>query len=390
MALERWSRVLGTLAGIQIRVHATFLLLVPWIIWRALSVGGGVVEVLEGLLLVAVLFFIVVLHELGHSLMARRFGIETRDIILLPIGGVARLESMPSKPWPQLLIAVAGPAVNAVLAVVLFGAALVVHGRSGLHPASVQMGLILPTLAWINVVLCLFNLLPAFPMDGGRVLRAVLAFFTRDESATRIAGRIGQGIGFGFVVLGLMANPMLTLIGVFVMFGAGAEIKNARIGALLEGITVSDAMATDVRMVTGDTPLEHAFEILAHGFQSDMPVVGGDGEYLGMVTHSDLVQAIATRGGHVPIAAIVRPPGGSAAPGEPLAEVLSRVSSGAPAVPVLVDGQLCGLLTARKATQMLALAQAGVHLPHHGNLVSSDHDTPRHDAEREVRQAGSR
>ncbi len=218
-----WSWRIGRIAGIDVYVHFTFLLLLAWVGIEHYLAHGDIGEAMGGLAFILALFGIVVLHELGHALTARRFGIRTRDIILLPIGGVARLERMPDDPRQELLVALAGPAVNVVLAAVIY---VVLSFGQGLSPVGEAMrvgGGFLEQLFWVNVSLALFNLLPAFPMDGGRVLRALLSLRMERVRATEVAARIGQGLALLLAFLGLFSNPMLVFIGLFVWLGASEE-----------------------------------------------------------------------------------------------------------------------------------------------------------------------
>ena len=223
----KWSFHLARIAGIEVRIHATFFLLLAWfgIIYYA---EGGSAALFAGWSFIILLFVCVILHEFGHALAARAYGINTPDITLLPIGGVARLERMPDKPWQELVVALAGPAVNVVIALALY----LVIGRffdlRELEQVAEGGGNLLTRLLMINVVLVAFNLLPAFPMDGGRVLRALLAMRLKHARATQIAAVVGQGVAVLFGLLGLFGgNPFLLFIAVFVFFGARAEASFA-------------------------------------------------------------------------------------------------------------------------------------------------------------------
>jgi len=220
--LRSWK--LGTAFGIGIFIHWTFLLLPAWILLN--NLGGGVPLAAYLLTLVTAVFGCVVLHELGHALMARRFGIATRDITLYPIGGVARLEQMSEKPLEEFWIAVAGPAVNVVIAGVLFGILAVLGLEPQLFPFLHQLvfGLLVA-----NVFLVLFNLLPAFPMDGGRVLRALLAMRLGRLRATEIAAQLGlvMAVLMGVASFFLHA-PSMALVAVFVFFAGQQELMALR------------------------------------------------------------------------------------------------------------------------------------------------------------------
>ncbi len=212
---------LGRLAGIDVRIHWTFLLLPIWIYYSSLAAGSGAVAATVAVLLVFAIFGCVVLHELGHSLTARRFGIPTRDITLLPIGGVASLQRIPRSPWQELAIAIAGPAVNVVIATVLF-ALLPVLAATSIFSGGVLA--FFGQLAWVNVALVVFNMLPAFPMDGGRVLRALLAMGMPYRNATRLAASVGQVVAILFALFGLMsANLMLVILAGFVFLAGRGE-----------------------------------------------------------------------------------------------------------------------------------------------------------------------
>src|SRR5690242_9787644 len=219
----KWSWRIGRLLGIDVYMHATFLILLVWLGISYYLPPPGLAEVINGLTLIVALFAIVILHEMGHALMARRFGIRTKDITLLPIGGVARLERMPEDPRQELLVALAGPAVNVALAGLLFAVLAPTMGRGVLWAWNEEMrtlGAFLGQMLWVNVALVLFNLIPAFPMDGGRVLRALLAMRMDYAQATRIAAQIGQGIAVVFGLTGLFFNPFLVIIALFVWVGA--------------------------------------------------------------------------------------------------------------------------------------------------------------------------
>tara|TARA_R110002096_G_scaffold200639_1_gene384607 strand:+ start:18071 stop:18880 length:810 start_codon:yes stop_codon:yes gene_type:complete len=219
---------LGNPFGIGVFVHWTFGLLLAWIGLSSLF-QNGIVGAVFSILLIAALFGCVVLHELGHSLAARYFGIGTKDITLYPIGGVAKLERMPRDPAQELVIALAGPAVNVVIALLLVPVVLLLglpDLAAAAAPASVREFVF--TLLSANIILVVFNMIPAFPMDGGRVLRAVLTMYRDHRWATNIAARIGQGLAIAFGVLGLFTfNLLWIVLAAFIFLAAGAERRSA-------------------------------------------------------------------------------------------------------------------------------------------------------------------
>ncbi|HEY6221442.1 MAG TPA: site-2 protease family protein, partial [Candidatus Eisenbacteria bacterium] len=282
----RWSWQIAKVAGIPIRVHATFLIFIVFV-YIVLARGQSPTLALETVGFFLALFGCVVLHELGHALTARRYGVRTRDITLLPIGGVARLERIPEKPSQEIAVALAGPAVNFLIAGILLAILLGGGGGAQLlgNPTLLQGNFLARLLAY-NVFLALFNLIPAFPMDGGRVLRALLATRLDYLRATQIAANVGQGIAFLFGLAGLFGNPFLLFIALFVFIGAGQEAQAVQMRSAFEGVPVSRAMIRDFQSLRGDEPLSRAVELLLGGHQQDFPVLGSGpaGPVLGILT----------------------------------------------------------------------------------------------------------
>lgn len=242
----RWSLNLGKVAGIRLLVHWTFVILIGWIFIVYYQQEQDARQALMGVVFILALFVCVILHELGHALTARRFEIVTRSITLLPIGGLARLEKMPEKPEQELWVAIAGPIVNMVLAVLLYVYLSATNNIPDLTDTE-QLQSLQGSGFWFNlfvanVILAVFNLIPAFPMDGGRVLRAVLAFRYDRSRATRIAASIGQFLAILFVFLGLFSNIWLVFIGIFIYLGAGAEAAHESTRSVLAGHTVRDVL----------------------------------------------------------------------------------------------------------------------------------------------------
>lgn len=271
-----WSTKLGRIAGIDLYMHATFPLLFVWVGFIYWVQTGTLEGVLFGLVFIAVLFVCVVLHEYGHALTARRYGIGTRYITLLPIGGVAMLERMPKDPRQEIVVALMGPAVNIVIASVLFVIIGFTRGADEVLVPTLLPVNFLQSVLYANVFLAVFNMIPAFPMDGGRVLRAFLTFRLGRLRATQLAARIGQGFALALGILGLFGNPLLLLIAVFVWIGAAAEAGASEIETRLDRKPVARAMVTDFQTLTPDSSLRRAIDLTLSGTQKDFPVLEGD------------------------------------------------------------------------------------------------------------------
>ncbi|HYG75257.1 MAG TPA: site-2 protease family protein [Planctomycetota bacterium] len=363
-----WSWKLGRVAGIDVYIHGTFLLLILWLVMAHFSQGSSPLETLMGIGFVLALFSCVVLHEYGHALTARRYGIKTRDITLLPIGGLARLERIPNEPSQELLVALAGPAVNVVIAAVLFGIlALTGRAQSALDGLAAGVGRNpVADLAVINVWLAMFNLLPAFPMDGGRVLRALLAMKIARVKATRIASLAGQGMAilFGLVGFGLFGapQPFLLFIALFVFIGATQEYQTIRWESAVEGLSVSDAMVTSFRTLVADDPLSRAVALLLQGTQHDFPVLDENFRVVGLLLRQDLIAALSKDGGaKLTVSTAMRRDFTHAAPDEPLVTVFERMQQGQlPIMPVFdrESGKLLGLLTMENVAEVVMVRNA--------------------------------
>src|SRR5688572_30159994 len=217
----RWSVRIGSIAGIRLELHVTFLIFLGWIALSSGLTTGDPLEAVASVVGILLIFTCVLLHELGHAFAARRYGIRTRDIVLLPIGGVARLQRMPEKPQQEVVVALAGPAVNVLILSALWPV-LTFLRQPPAWPPPPDLGL-LHTVFWVNVMMVVFNMVPAFPMDGGRVLRAVLAMRMPFVRATRIAAAVGQGFALLFGIVGFFFQPMLMFVALFVFLAASEE-----------------------------------------------------------------------------------------------------------------------------------------------------------------------
>ncbi|MER8486621.1 site-2 protease family protein [Mesorhizobium sp. M1322] len=300
-----WSLNLGTIAGTTVRVHFTFLLLLVWI-WLTHYQIGGTPAAWEGVAFIIAVFGCVVLHEFGHIAAARYFGIGTPDITLFPIGGVARLERMPEEPGQEFVIAVAGPLVNVAIAALIFvllGGSAGVDQMAGIEDPRMNF---LARLAGVNVFLVLFNMIPAFPMDGGRILRAALAARLSWSRATQIAATIGQGLAFVFGFVGLFYNPLLIFIGIFVYLAAAAEAQNAQIREVATSVLVADVMITEFARLERSATLDEAIEMLLATTQHDFPVIDSSGHLEGLVTRNDMIRTLKEKGPAEPVASAMR------------------------------------------------------------------------------------
>jgi Zn-dependent protease/CBS domain-containing protein len=350
-----WSIPILRVAGIQLRIHITFLLLIAWIAFAYYSQGGSSAAV-GGVLFILLLFACVVLHEFGHALAGKAFGINTPDITLLPIGGVARLERIPDEPVQELVIAAAGPAVTALIALGAF-----IGGGSWDYPPTTQTS-IPDLLLTMNVVLLLFNLLPAFPMDGGRVLRALLATHMSYARATQVAATVGQGFAFVFGFIGLL-NPnwfMLIFIALFVYIGATQEAALAQMRDVSRRFPVSSAMVREFRTLAADATLQEAVDALLATSQHDFPVMDPTGNVAGLLTRHDLIAALRKNDPALRVGDVMRRDIPTVTTGTRFEDAFRIMQeSDCPAVPVLDRmKRLVGLLTPENVTELMMVQSA--------------------------------
>ena len=355
----KWQWKIGTFAGIDVFVHATFLLLIGWIGYSHWIEYGTVAKVVEGILFILALFLCVVLHEYGHALTARRYGIKTRDITLYPIGGVARLERMPDKPIEELWVALMGPAVNVVIAALLFVYLLATNSFVPMDQLTVASGSFVERLMAVNISLVLFNLIPAFPMDGGRVLRALLAMRMDYVRATQVAANIGQGMAFLFGLAGLFGNPFLLFIAFFVWIGASQEASMVQVRNSISGIPVTRAMLTDFKTLSPRDNLSQVVGLLLAGSQHDFPVVDANGTVMGILERDAFIRALSEKGQSVPVVDVMRRNVPSVDSHDMVESVLMRLQeSGAKTLPVVHNGQFVGLVNSENITEFLMIRSA--------------------------------
>jgi len=357
----KWSLKLGKLLGIDVYVHFTFLLLLAFLgfyYWRATH---NVDAALRGVAFIVALFGCVVLHELGHALMARRYGIKTRDIALLPIGGIARLEKMPENPIQELWVALAGPAVNVIIAAVLLVGLVATGGFTPLDELSATSGSFWQRLIGLNLFLVAFNLLPAFPMDGGRVLRALLAMHLGRRRATAIAANVGQGMAILFGIFGFFYNPFLIFIGIFVYLGAQVEAGMVEMQAALAGLRVHDAMMTRFRTLAAQDTLAKAVTELLAGSQQDFPVLEND-RPIGILRRNDLVKALSEGRSDAAVTEAMSRDCETVDETAPLRGAIESMRAQQCAtMPVVAGGRIVGLLTLEHVSEMIMVNTAIEH-----------------------------
>jgi Zn-dependent protease/predicted transcriptional regulator len=359
----RGSAPLFTFRGIRVYVHWTFLILIGYIAFMGYRADKSALTIAAEVGLVLIVFVCVVLHEFGHALMAQRFGVDTKDITLLPIGGIANLKRMPEEPRQEFWITVAGPMVNLVIA----GLAFIVIAIMGV---SMLFGdLFLGATTWTqvllfifgaNLMLFLFNLIPAFPMDGGRILRSLLSMRMARDKATRIAAGVGRFFAIAFVVFGLMnGQPFLALIGVFIFMAAGAESRMVEQQTALRGIRVKDVMRTRFWIMPATATVQQAVDELLAGGDKDLVLTGPDGGYTGILTRRDLVQALTNCQQLQALGqlAVSQPP--AVAPADAVNTAYTSLLTGQFALlPVMHDGRLVGVLEPENLTEFLLVKGA--------------------------------
>ncbi len=355
----KWQWKLGTFAGIDVFIHATFLLLIGWVGFSHWLENNNWLDVLSGIGFILALFLCVLLHEYGHALTARKYGIKTRDITLYPIGGVARLERMPEKPIEELWVALMGPAVNVVIAAGLFALLFLTGGLVPLAELGVASGSFLERVMVVNISLVLFNLIPAFPMDGGRVLRALLAMRMDYVRATQVAASIGQGLALVFGFVGLFSNPFLLFIAFFVWIGASQEAGAVQMKNVISGIPVGRAMLTDYKSLSPRDSLSCMAQLILAGSQHDFPVIDDDGRILGVVTRDDFLAALTQHGQNIAVSAVMRSNPPEVDSYDMVEMALMKIQeSGFPSLPVTHSGQLVGIVTAENITEYLMIRTA--------------------------------
>jgi Zn-dependent protease/CBS domain-containing protein len=353
-----WSFPIGSVKGTVVRVHLTFLLFLAFIGFASYVRGGGAAAA-DSIVYILALFLCVLLHEFGHVFAARRYGVQTPDVTLLPIGGVARLERIPEKPGQELIVALAGPAVNVVIALLLF---ILLGGAAGvvMELTNPRVGL-LERLLTANIFLVLFNMIPAFPMDGGRVLRALLAYRLGFGRATQIAATIGQGLAFALGLFGLFTgNALLVFIALFVYLGAAGEAAAVQTREAGRGLIAADAMITQFEPLQPGDTIADAADALIRTTQHEFPVLDAGGRLQGLITRDCIIKALRKEGPQVPVARVMRTdiPTVSCRQGlETVTEVLGRERL--PAVGVIGnEAHFMGYITPENLSELVMTSRA--------------------------------
>jgi Zn-dependent protease/CBS domain-containing protein len=354
-----WSVNIGTIAGTAVRIHVTFLLFLVWI-FVASYISGGPQAAWNSTAFMVLLFACVLAHEFGHIFTARAFGVATPDVTLLPIGGVARLERIPEKPREEFLIAIAGPLVNVAIAfglVALAGASLDASHLAAVESARISM---VDRLAVVNLFLAAFNMIPAFPMDGGRVLRALLAIRLGFVRATEVAATIGQWVAFGLGFIGLRYNPMLIFIAIFVYLAAASEARLVSLRAMSRGVPVGSAMVTQFVTLAPEAHIDEAVETLLRTNQSEFPVVDAGGRLVGLLGRGDMIRALKQLGPGARVAEAMTTQVPTIGYRQTLDEAFRILQTkSAPAVGVIdAAGRLVGLITSETLGEMLLVGEA--------------------------------
>jgi len=345
----KWSLSLGKIAGIKIQIHWTFILIILWIIFLNLSRGSTVQETTTAVIFILTIFACVVLHELGHSLMAKRYGVAVKSITLLPIGGVASLEEIPEDPKKELLIAIAGPSVNLIIAGILFlilwaGGRLTIPAGAESFQKLAESSFLYRLLS-VNLFLLVFNIIPAFPMDGGRVLRALLSLKMDRVTATSIAASIGQILAIGFAFLGLLSNPFLIVIALFVYLGAQFEAQQVRTGSILADHKVRDVLMHHYTPLNEHETLAKAIDILLDGQEREFVVLDDEDKAVGILTRDNIIKALNERGKEVSISEVMNRDFFSPSPTDSLKDVFQKMQQQRFTVlPVIEEDTLKGII----------------------------------------------
>jgi stage IV sporulation protein FB len=367
----KWSFKIGRLLGIELRIHITFFLIVAWAAYIfSVNSANQVEGAVYGVLIITMLFLCVVIHEMAHSKMAEHYGAEVASITLLPIGGISQLKSMPEDPRKELWVSIVGPLSNVVIAAFLFVILLLIPDKAP-YPSiwtvefwefvtEISVQSFFMYMLIINIMLAVFNLLPAFPLDGGRVLRSILAMFMPAIQATRIAKTIGQILAFGLGMAGIFfVQPIWIIIALFIFFGASQEGAGAEMKNILSQLTVRQALTNRQEAVAPGTPLRDVVQMALHSNQEDFPVLGNKGQLVGLLTRSNLLSGLHQHGADVLVKDIMVTEFATVSPDEDFAKVFERMNEAQmKAIPVVDKGLFLGIITLEHLSEVFQLLSA--------------------------------
>jgi len=364
---------LFTIRGIQVKMHITFPLILVWsaVQYGFLNAGGfSLPGAAFGVVITLLLFACVVIHELAHSLTATYMGFPVRDIVLLPLGGVSQMERVPDRPGQEFLMALAGPLSNVVIAGALIVAGLFLPTDLGgglrkllINPTRLGWADTLPYLIFTNLGLAIFNLLPAFPMDGGRVLRALLATVMSHARATAVAVSIGQGLAWLLGLVGLLtSNLVWVLIAIFVYSGAAQEGRMIQVKNALQGLQVRQAFSRGGAVLSPADPISRAADLTLESFQSDFPVCDGE-QVVGLLTHTDVIRVLKQRQPETLVREVMQTTFPTAGLNDELFAIHRQMAeAGLDALPVIEKGIFLGLLTRRDVNEIYQLLSVSPEL----------------------------
>ncbi len=354
------SLYLGQFSKIKIFVHWTFLILIVYIVYAGISAGLTMNAIGWHVLFISTIFVCVIFHELGHALTGRKFGFKTKNIVLLPIGGVARFEKLPENPKQEFLVAIAGPMVNFVIAAILY----VIIQPSVDYILSLDISSINATnfmvMLWIvNISLGIFNLIPAFPMDGGRIFRALLAMYLPREKATQIAASVGFVLATGFIFFGLFYNPFLILIGAFIILSASSETSIVKAQALLNGHSVGEIVMTDFASLDQSISIAEASEVVLNGQSSNFVITSSEHNILGTLDRNQIIKSLSSMDHRTPLAQVMTKITQTVPAETPLRELyISPLLRNNAMLPVSEDGKIIGVINLENIIEFLAIKQA--------------------------------
>jgi Zn-dependent protease/predicted transcriptional regulator len=364
----KWSYKIVSLLGIDLRVHVTFLLIVAWAAYIfGVNADNQAEGAIYGVLIILMLFLCVVIHEMSHSKMAEHYGAEVDSITLLPIGGISQLKNMPDDPKKELWVAIVGPMSNVVIAAFLLVALAVLPNKESYADMSseeflefitaVSLQGFLTYMLVINLMLALFNMMPAYPLDGGRVFRSMLAMFMQPLQATRIAKAIGQTLAFALGLAGVyLVQPIWIIIALFIFIGASQEGAGADMKSVLAQMRVRQALTKRQEAVAPGTSLREVVQIALHSNQEDFPVLGNKGQLVGLLTRGNLLSGLNKNGQDVPVSDVMETEYNTVSPNADFAKVFEKMNeTRVRAIPVVDNDMFLGILTLEHLSEVFKL-----------------------------------